>query len=84
MSDEALTCIKPLFTLSALLRHIVPLVVEQFLLMTVGMVDTIMVTTAGAAAVSSNSLVGNINTLFIQIYAVHRRCGGSVQISWSS
>ncbi|MBU5442135.1 MATE family efflux transporter [Paenibacillus sp. MSJ-34] len=80
MSDETLTCVKPLFTRSALFRLIVPLVVEQLLLMTVGMVDTIMVTTAGEAAVSGISLVDTINTLIIQIYAA-LSTGGAVVVS---
>ena len=36
---------KPLFTRDSLLRLIVPLVIEQLLQMTVGMADTVMVTT---------------------------------------
>ena len=34
---------RPLFTRSELLRLVIPLVIEQFLLMTVGMADTVMV-----------------------------------------
>ena len=56
---------RPLFTRSELLRLIIPLVIEQLLLMTVGMADTVMVTTSGEAAVSGVSLVDNINTLII-------------------
>lgn len=58
----------PLFSQSALVRLIIPLIIEQLLLMTVGMADTVMVTTAGEAAVSGVSLVDNINTLIIQIF----------------
>ena len=60
---------RPLFTRSELLRLIIPLVIEQLLLMTVGMADTVMVTTSGEAAVSGVSLVDNINTLIIQIFS---------------
>ena len=42
---------KPLFSRQMLIRLIIPLVIEQFLLMSVGMADTVMVTTAGEAAV---------------------------------
>ena len=56
---------------------IIPLVIEQLLLMTVGMADTVMVTTSGEAAVSGVSLVDNINTLIIQIFRpFHRRRRG--------
>ena len=59
----------PLFSRQALLRLIIPLVIEQLLLMTVGMADTVMVTTAGEAAVSGVSLVDGLNMLLIQIFA---------------
>ena len=60
---------QPLFSRNALVRLIIPLIIEQLLLMTVGMADTVMVTTAGEAAVSGVSLVDNINTLIIQIFS---------------
>ena len=60
---------KPIFSKKALVRLIVPLIIEQFLLLSVGMADTLMVTTAGEAAVSGVSLVDNINMLLIQIFA---------------
>ena len=47
--------VSPLFTGGELKRLIIPLVIEQLLLMTVGMADTVMVTTAGEAAVSGIS-----------------------------
>ena len=70
----------PLFTRQALTRLIVPLVIEQFLLMSVGMMDTVMVTTAGQAAVSGVSLVDNINQLIIQIFSA-LSTGGAVVVS---
>lgn len=70
----------PLFSRSALVRLIIPLIIEQLLLMTVGMADTVMVTTAGEAAVSGVSLVDNINTLIIQIFSA-LSTGGAVVVS---
>ena len=71
---------EPLFDRKALVRLIIPLVIEQFLLMSVGMADTVMVTTAGEAAVSGVSLVDNINNLLIQIFAA-LSTGGTVIVS---
>lgn len=71
---------QPLFSRNALVRLIIPLIIEQLLLMTVGMADTVMVTTAGEAAVSGVSLVDNINTLIIQIFSA-LSTGGSVVVS---
>ncbi|MBM6723484.1 MATE family efflux transporter [Pseudoflavonifractor phocaeensis] len=71
---------QPLFSRNALVRLIIPLIIEQLLLMTVGMADTVMVTTAGEAAVSGVSLVDNINTLIIQIFSA-LSTGGAVVAS---
>ena len=66
---------KPLFTNKQLTRLMLPLVIEQLLLMTVGMADTMMVTTAGEAVVSGVSLVDNLNILIINIfYKQHFLC----------
>ena len=74
------TSLKPLFSRQALTRLIIPLVIEQFLLMSVGMMDTVMVTTAGQAAVSGVSLVDNVNQLIIQIFSA-LSTGGAVVCS---
>jgi putative MATE family efflux protein len=71
---------EPLFSRQTLLRLIIPLVIEQLLLMTVGMADTVMVTTSGEAAVSGVSLVDNLNLLLIQIFAA-LSTGGAVVVS---
>ncbi len=71
---------QPLFTRQALTRLLVPLIVEQLLLMTVGMADTMMVTTAGEAVVSGVSLVDNINILIINIFSA-LSTGGAVVVS---
>lgn len=80
MSEQLQQTEQPLFTRDALTRLIVPLIIEQLLLMTVGMADTVMVTTAGEAAVSGVSLVDNINTLIIQIFSA-LSTGGAVVVS---
>lgn len=58
-----------LFTNRDLTRLIAPLVVEQILAVTVGMVDTMMVSSAGEAATSGVSLVDMINNLLINLFA---------------
>lgn len=70
----------PMFTRQALIRLMVPLIIEQMLLMTVGMADTMMVTTAGEAVVSGVSLVDNINILIINIFSA-LSTGGAVVVS---
>lgn len=70
----------PMFTNRALARLMIPLVIEQFLLMTVGMADTMMVTTAGEAVVSGVSLVDSINILIINIFSA-LSTGGAVVVS---
>lgn len=67
----------PLFSSAALRKLIVPLVVEQFLAMTIGMADTIMVTSVGEHAVSGVSLVDNISILLINVFSA-LATGGAV------
>ncbi|MDD5938849.1 MAG: MATE family efflux transporter [Clostridiales bacterium] len=74
------TRVQTIFTREQLVRLMVPLVIEQFLLMTVGMADTMMVTTAGEAVVSGVSLVDNINILIINIFSA-LSTGGAVVVS---
>ena len=57
------------FTRKDIMRLILPLIVEQLLAVTIGMVDSVMVASCGEAAVSSVSLVDSINILLIQIFA---------------
>ena len=70
----------PLFTNRDLVRLIIPMVIEQLLLMTVGMVDIMMVTSAGESVVSGVSLVDNINILIINIFSA-LSTGGAVVVA---
>ncbi len=63
--EESLT--KPLFTRQDLIKLILPLFFEQLLSVSMGMADTLMVSSVGEAAVSSVSLVDSLNILIIQI-----------------
>ena len=69
--------IKYLFSNSDLKKLILPLVVEQFLLLTVGLVDSIMIASVGEAAVSAVSLVDSIVVFITQIF-VALGTGGAV------
>ena len=69
-----------MFTNKALKNLIVPLVVEQILVMLVGMVDTMMVSHAGEAAISGVALVDMIDYLIITIFAA-LATGGAVIVS---
>lgn len=66
-----------MFTRQQLVHLIVPLVVEQFLAVTIGLSDTIMVANVGEAAVSGTSIVDAINVLLIQIFSA-LATGGAV------
>ena len=69
-----------LFDNQALKRLIAPLSIEQILAVTVGMVDTMMVSSVGEAATSGVSLVDMINTLLINVFAAVAT-GGAVVAS---
>ncbi len=71
---------KYLFTNQDLMRLIAPLIVEQILAVTVGMADTMMVSSAGEAATSGVSLVDMINNLIINVFAAVST-GGAVVAS---
>lgn len=57
-----------LFSNKALRGMIVPLFLEQLLVMLVGLADTLIVSYAGEAAVSGVSLVNQFNTIFIYLF----------------
>lgn len=58
-----------LFTGADLKRLIVPLVIDQVLVRTVGMADTMMISAVGEAAISGVSLVDMINMLINAVFA---------------
>ena len=69
-----------MFRPEQLRQLIYPLIIEQVLAITVGMVDTVMISYAGEAAMSGVSLVDMINNLLISIF-VAIATGGAVVIS---
>ncbi len=66
-----------LFTNKDLLKLIFPLMVEQLLIMTVGLAGSIMVASVGESAVSAVSLVDSVILLLINIFAA-LATGGAV------
>lgn len=70
----------PAFTDRDLRNMILPLMIEQLLVMMVGIADTIVVSYVGEAAVSGVSLVNSFNTIFIYLFTA-LASGGAVLIS---
>lgn len=66
-----------LFTDRTLLRLLIPLLIEQTLAATIGMVNTYMVSVVSEAAISSVSLVENINLLMVNLFSA-LTTGGAV------
>lgn len=66
-----------MFSRRFLLTLIIPLVIEQFLAVTIGMADTVMVATAGEASVSAISLVDAITILLVTLFSAFAT-GGAV------
>ncbi|MBQ2668120.1 MAG: polysaccharide biosynthesis C-terminal domain-containing protein, partial [Clostridia bacterium] len=58
-----------MFSNKALRNLIIPLIIEQLLAVTIGVADTVMVSSCGEAAVSGISLVDSINFLLIMIFS---------------
>lgn len=72
----------PIFTNRALTALILPLILEQALAITVGMADTMMISSVGEAAVSGVSLVDMLNMLIFSVLSA-LATGGCVVISQS-
>lgn len=66
-----------MFTRKDLLKLIIPLIIEQLLAVTVGLADSMMVSSIGEAAVSGVSLVDSINLLLISLFSA-LATGGAV------
>ncbi len=71
---------QPLYSKKDLKKLILPLLAEQALTLTVGMADTMMIASAGEAAVSGVSLVDMLNTLIISVLGA-LATGGAVVTS---
>ena len=69
-----------LFTNRDLKKLLIPLVIEQVLVMLVGMVDTVMVSNVGETAVSGVALVDMVNYLVITVLTA-LTTGGAVILS---
>ena len=77
---DSSTASPPMFTNAQLKALLLPLLLEQFLSVSMGLADTVMVSGVGEAAVSSVSLVDSLNVLIIQILSA-LATGGAVVAS---
>lgn len=78
--NDLSTSDRALFSNKALIKMVLPLFLEQFLVMLVGIADTFVVSFLGEAAVSGVSLVNQFNTIFIYLFTAVAS-GGAVVIS---
>ena len=69
-----------LFSNKDLKQFIIPLFLEQFLTILVGLADTFVISFVGEAAVSGVSLVNSFNTIFIYLFTA-LASGGAVIVS---
>lgn len=77
---DASTTSRPLFNRQQLISLFLPLVAEQALSISIGLADTLMVSSVGEAAVSGVSLVDSFNVLMIQLLSA-LATGGAVVAS---
>lgn len=66
-----------LFSRKALVKLMIPLLIEQFLTLAVGLADSIMVASVGEAAVSAVSLIDTVMVLLINVFAA-LAAGGAI------
>lgn len=66
------------FSNQELRRLIVPLVIEQLLAITVGLLDSVMVSQVGEAAISAVSLVDTVNILLVSAFAALATGGAAI------
>ncbi len=71
---------RQLFTNKQLISLVIPIFMEQMLGILVGMVDGIMVSSVGQAAISGVSLVGNVSTVLLNL-ATSLAAGGAIVAS---
>lgn len=71
---------RELFSNRDLFKLTAPIIAEQLLVLLVGIADTLMVSYAGASAVSGVSLVNQLNSVFVLVFSA-LAAGGSVVIS---
>lgn len=79
LKDSTIT-LPRMFSNADLRRLILPLIVEHMLAVSIGLFDTIMISSVGEAAVSAVSLVDSVNILFVQFFAAIAT-GGAVVVA---
>lgn len=65
------------FSNAQLKKLIIPVIIEQFLALLVGLADSLMISQAGEAAVSAVSLINQLNNVFIMLFSA-LAAGGAV------
>ena len=80
MAGIAIPTEKQLFSNRQLRSLIIPLIIEQALALSVGMIDTIKISSVGEAQVSGVSLVDMINNLIINVFSA-LATGGTVIVA---
>ena len=69
MNNSLHTVDKPLFDRKAVIRLILPLIIEQLLGVSIGLADTLMVSSVSEEAMSAVSVVDTVNILIITIFS---------------